>query len=104
MNYKGNFLADEIKGCLDVNGRIAYRQEKAAFYLTDINIEELEVNGLNLSDVKNIKNVMQNIANNCLEKYPVYQLNQKEFGQKMAKIFLKKLTIKEETLVIRLGS
>ena len=104
MNYKGNFLADEIKGYLDVNVRITYKQDKAAFYLTDMNIEEFEVNGLNFSNVEKIKNVMQNIANNCLEKYPVYQLNQKNFSEKIAKIFLKELTIKEETIVIRLGS
>jgi hypothetical protein len=69
-----------------------------------MNIEKFEVNGLDLSNVEKLKNVMQNIANNCLEKYPVYQLNQKNFSEKIAKIFLKELTIKEETLVIRLGS
>lgn len=104
MNYKGNFLTDEIKGYFDVNGRIEYKQERAAFYLTDINIEEFEVNGLNFSNSEKIKSVIQNIANNCLGMYPVYQLNQKNFSQKIAKVFLKELTIKDESLVIRLGS
>lgn len=104
MNYKGNFLTEEIHGSLDVNGRIAYKQDKGAFYLTDIYIEEFEVNGLNLSKENKIKIVIQNIANNCLEKYPVYQLNQDKFKQKIAKIFLKELTVKEETVVVRLGS
>jgi hypothetical protein len=104
MNYKGNFFADEIKGYMDVNGRITYKQERAAFYLTDINIEEFEVNGLNFSNTEKIKHVLQNIANNFLEGYPIYNLNQKNFRQKVAKIFLKKLTIKEETLEIQLGS
>jgi hypothetical protein len=104
MNYKGNFLADEIEGYMDVNGRIMYKQDKGAFYLTDINIEEFEVNGLNFSNANKMKFVIQNIANNFLEKYPVYYLNQKSFRQKVAKIFLKKLTIKDETLEIQLGS
>ncbi len=104
MNYRGNFLADEIKGYVDVNGRITYKQDKGAFYLTDIIIEEFEVNGLNLSNEKKIKNVIQNIANHCLEGFPLYKLNQKKFRQKIAKIFLKNLTIKGEELVIRLGS
>ena len=77
---------------------------KELFILSDINIEEFEVNGLNFSNANKIKFVIQNIANNFLEEYPVYNLNQKNFRQKIAKIFLKKLTIKEETLVIRLGS
>jgi hypothetical protein len=104
MNYKGNFLADEIKGYVDINGRITYKQEKSAFYLTDINIEEFEVNGLNFSNAEEIKRVVQNISNNFLEGYPIYHLNQKNYRQKIAKIFLKKLTIKEETLEIQLGS
>jgi hypothetical protein len=104
MNYKGNFLADKIEGHMDVNGRITYKQKKGAFYLTDIKIEEFEVNGLNLSNEENFKNVVQNVANNCLEEYPVYQLSQKNFRQKIAKIFLKELTINKEALVIRLGT
>jgi hypothetical protein len=104
MNYRGNFLADEIKGYMDINGQIMYKQEKAAFFLTDLNIEEFEVNGRNFSNEEKIKTVVQNIANNCLEQYPVYQLSQKDFRQKMAKIFLKELTIKGETLVVRLGT
>jgi hypothetical protein len=104
MNYIGNFLTEEIKGSFDVNGRIAYKQDKGAFYLTDINIEEFEVNGLDLANGDKIKNVMQNIANNCLEKYPVYKLNQDKFKQKIAKIFLEELTVKGETLIIKLGS
>lgn len=104
MKYSGNFLADEIKGYLDVNGSIMYKHGKGAFYLTDFNIEELEVNGLNLSNEKKIKAIVQNIANNCLEEYPLYQLDQKNFRQKIAKIFLKELTIKGETLVIKLGT
>lgn len=104
MNYKGNFLVDEIKGLVDVNGRIAYKQESASFYLTDINIEEFKVNGLNLSKEKKIKKVIQNVANHCLKGFPVYKINQKKFRQNLAKIFLKSLTIKDEALVIKLGS
>lgn len=103
LKYKGTFLTEEIKGYLDVNGRIAYNQGKGAFYLTDINIEKLDVNGLSFSDNNKAIDVIQNIADNCLKEFPVYQLNQKNFRQKIAKIFLKELTIKDEELVIKLG-
>ena len=104
MNYSGNFLAEEIKGYMDINGQIMYKQGKGAFFLTDLNIEKFEVNGRNFSNEEKIKTVVQNIANNCLAEYPVYQLNQKNFRQKIAKVFLKELTIKGETLVVRLGT
>ncbi len=103
LKYKGIFLTEEINGYLDVNGRIAYNQGKGAFYLADINIEKLEVNGLSFSDNNKVIDVIQNIADNCLDEFPVYQFDQKKFRQKIAKIFLKELTIKDEELVIKLG-
>jgi len=103
LNYYGNFLNKEVKGVVDFNGQIVYKQDKGAFYLSDFSIVEIAVNEANYSDQEKLKTAVSNITTNYLNDYAIYRLNQKDFKQNLAKLLLKDIKINGNTLVITVG-
>jgi hypothetical protein len=103
LNYYGNFLNKEIKGGIDFNGKITYRQKQGAFYLTDFNIVTITVSDANFSNEEKLKTTILKITNNYLDDYPVYRLDQTDFKQNIAKLLLRDLKIEGEELVITMG-
>ena len=103
LNYFGNFLNKEVKGVVDFNGQLIYKKDKGAFYLSQFEIVEISINENNYSDMEKLKSSISNITTNYLDDYPVYRLNQKDFKQSLALLFLKEIKVNSSSLIITMG-
>jgi hypothetical protein len=104
LNYYGNFLEKEINGLIDFNGQIFYRPEKGAFYIKNFQIVDIVVNEANFSDKQRLKSVVLKLVINYLEDYPVYRLNPTDFKQNIAKLLLKEVSVKDDSLSVLLST
>ena len=103
LGYQGDYLSKSVKGVVDFNGKIHYGKENAAFYLHDFEIVSVSANEANLLQQKKLETIILTIAKNYLSGYPVYQLDQEDFKQNLAKLVLQKVSVKNENLAITLG-
>lgn len=103
LNFYGNFLKKEIKGNVDFNGQLSYRQEKGEFYLTNLDIVNISVNEVNFSNEDELKALSLKITKNFLDDYPVYSLKQTDFEENIAKLLIRNVKIEGEELIITMG-
>lgn len=104
LNYSGKFIEKEINGTINFNGQIYYKPEKGAFYLNEFNIVEIIVDDANFSQKENLQKTVTQIIDNYLDDYPVYTLKPENFKQKLAKLFLKDVFVRNENLVVVIGN
>jgi hypothetical protein len=104
LRYSGGFLDKKLEGTTDFNGRITYRAEKGAFFLTDFEIVEATVNNAEFPANNKLQNILKDIIISCLAEYPFYTLKQKDFKQKLTKLLLKDAYVRGENLVLVLGT
>lgn len=103
LNYYGKFLDKEIKGFLDFNGQIAYKQKNGAFYLSNFDIVEIVVDNGDFSNVEKLKTTILKIVEKYLAMFPVYKLDQNDFKKNLASLLIEDVNVKNEQLVITLG-
>ena len=101
--YVAESLGKKSIGFADFNGSVWYNQEKGAFYMSGFNLIEVTANESALSNKKGIKKAIESVANNYLEKFPVYRLKQSDYKQNLAKLLLKGLRIEGENLIVTVG-
>jgi len=101
FKFWANFLEKEVNGKLDLNGNIKY--EKGKFYLTDFNVVNFSIDEKEVSGEKKLVKIIHNLIINYIDKYPVYTLKQSDFKQNLAKMLLKDLTVKGDSLCVTIG-
>lgn len=92
------------KGRATITGSLRYDNQRGAFYLDKPVIEELHIDNLPDQYLPQIKNIVQNALSKSLSSKPLYQLNDKDLRQKLAKSMLKEINIKNKTLFIELSA
>ena len=103
LNYYGKFLEKEVKGFIDFNGQLLYKQEKGAFYLSDFNIVDIAVDNSAFSNDDKFKTTVSTVATKYLDKFPVYKLDQNDFKKNLASLLIKNVRAQNEQLVITMG-
>jgi uncharacterized protein DUF1439 len=103
LKYSANLFNKEIAGMVDFNGKITYRPEEAAFYMTDFDIVEITVDQANFSHQDKLKAGILKVVNNYLDGYPVYRLNQDDYKQNLGKVLLKSVRVKGDNVLVDLG-
>ncbi|MCP4599521.1 MAG: DUF1439 domain-containing protein [Proteobacteria bacterium] len=103
LEYVGSLLNKEIKGHIDFIGRITYRSKSAAFYLDNLQLVDITVDNSSFSNKEKLKSIVSNILNNYMNDYPVYSLNPNDFKQNAAKLLLKDISVKGDSLVLTLS-
>ena len=101
LNFNANFLEKEINGKLDLNGNIKY--EKGKFYLRDLNIVNFSLDEKEFSSKGKLLKIIKNMLKNYIDVYPVYTLKQSDYKQNIAKMLLKNLTVKGDSLCVTIG-
>ena len=101
LKYWANLLEKEINGKLDLNGVIDYRKGKV--YMKDLEIVELTMEEKEFDSKGKLIKIFKSMLNNYLDCYPVYTLDQSDFKQNLAKMLLKDITIKGDSLCITIG-
>lgn len=103
IDYFSSLLGENIKGIVDLKGKIRYNKENAAFYLHDLEIVNASMNESNFSGKDKLGAIILEIVNNYLDDYPVYQLDQENFKENLAKFALKSVSVKDENIAVTLG-
>lgn len=103
LNYKASLVGKEFSGTVDVNGQITYRPDSGTFYLTDFTVADISTNGHRLSNNDKLRGLISNAVGACVQDYRVYSLKEDELKQKMAKLLLKEVKVKGDSLSLRLS-
>lgn len=94
--YKGD-------GKIKMTGSILYKPEKAAFYFINPVINTIEIENVPQQYMPQIKAITQNLLQNSLSHYPIYTLDENNENQKLAKSYLKSVTVEQQILKLELS-
>lgn len=100
-NIPGGFKG---KGHATITGSLRYDSQRGAFYLDKPVIEKLHIDKLPKQYLPQIKGIAQKALSKSLTSKPLYQLNDKDLRQKLAKSMLKKISIKNKILFVELSA
>lgn len=89
-------------GGVDLDGSLRYENETGSFYLDNIVINKLTINGMSEKNSDKVKKLLQPIAKKALHKIPVYKFKD-DIKQQLAKAVLNSVTVKEHLLLVELG-
>jgi predicted RecB family nuclease len=103
LHHSATFLKQNVEGDVDLNGALSYKPEEGAFYLKDVEIVDLTGNDHSLSSHPQLRSTLQKVIIRVLDSMPVYHLRQDDFKQQLAKLFLKNVRVKDETLILTVG-
>lgn len=90
-------------GRAEIAGTLKYNAKQGAFYLHNAVVKTLEVDQLDKSLLPTVKQLAQGAISQSLNRHPVYQLNDQDLQQKLAKTTLKSIRVENETLKATLG-
>ena len=90
-------------GKIQTTGSLSYNAQQGAFYYKNPVINQLQIDNVPKQYLPQIKVIAQNLLTNTLSHYPVYTLNDKDENQKLAKSYLKKVTIENKILQLELS-
>ena len=96
-------LGKRRRGWVLAQGGIEYRPERGEFFIVNPRVRELEIDDLKKKYQQVVRSIADRIVEEYLSEVPVYRLNQKEFKQKVAKLVLKSVEIKDGRLVVVVG-
>lgn len=85
-------------GRAEIGGTLIYKAKEGAFYLHNAVVKTLEVDQLDKSLMPTVKQLAQGAISQSLSKHPVYQLNDEDLQQKLAKTTLKSIRVENEIL------
>jgi hypothetical protein len=103
LNIIVNDNEKPLGGSVDVSGTIEYISEDGAFYLSEPIIERLLIEGLPEKYASKASIVVEKALTRFYSNRPVYTLNSSDVKQVTAKMILKDLVVKENSIVLTLG-
>lgn len=90
------------KGSVYIHGQIDYLAKKGEFFLKDPRIDNLTLQGINQKIVKQIESMLELVARNSLNQFPIYRLNEEKLKHRFAKSLLKSIKIHKGQMEIEL--
>lgn len=103
LNIRVNDNDEPLGGSVDVSGTIKYISEDGAFYLNEPIIENLSIEGLSEKYKSKASTVVEKALTSFYSTRPIYTLKSSDVKQATAKMILKKLVVKEKSIVVTLG-
>jgi len=94
------FIMAEGYGAID--GDLEYRQETGEFYLRDPKVRRLEIDNLPAEATTLLRQLLQEMAQQSLRLILVYQLNENDFRQRMARSVLQSVAVRNGKLILEL--
>jgi len=90
------------KGSGAIDGDLEYRQETGEFYLRDPKVRCLEIENLPSEAVMLLRQLLQEMAQQSLQLMLVYQLNDNDLRQRMARSVLQSVTVRNGKSILEL--
>jgi hypothetical protein len=92
----------DLNGSVIVSAKIVYSSNEGAFYLHDIRVESVHIEGLPDKWTTVIADTGARGIAEYLNQYPVYKLNSENFKHNTARYLLKDIEIKNQRLILTL--
>ncbi|WP_299454811.1 DUF1439 domain-containing protein [uncultured Microscilla sp.] len=103
MSFGGNAWKKSIQGQVGVVGRVAYKQDKKAFYLKEFDILKIDAGNVKEVEKQRLVKVFKKAMVVYLTSFPVYKLKKKDYKQNIARMLLKDLKTTGDKLVVTLS-
>ena len=93
----------EHHGSLKVDGKLRYQPSNYSFYVDDPRIIELDFVDLPAAFKPQVQALVADVLAQAINDYPLYTLSDKSFEESMAKMMLKSIIIKENSVIAALS-
>ncbi|UCE59786.1 MAG: DUF1439 domain-containing protein [Phycisphaerales bacterium] len=103
VNFRIAGEAKQLGGTAAVTAGLRYNPDDYSFYLDSPTLDELVVQGIPVEYVERINMLASELAQDRINRTPVYTLERTDLKQLTASLILKELTVKDGKLVITLG-
>ena len=90
------------KGYARLTGSLSYKAENAAFYVTNMQVHEVKVEGMPEFFTPQVKQMAEQVVNPVLDKMPIYKLKD-DVTQTMVKAVLESIEVQNKTLIATLN-
>ncbi|MBU2883364.1 DUF1439 domain-containing protein [Psychrosphaera sp. B3R10] len=90
-------------GLVGVTGDVEYRTKEGAFYLQNPKVAKLAFNDVPTAIQPKIKKSVEKLVAKALKKYPIYQLDDTDMKQKLAKSTIKSIKVIDEAVEVELS-
>jgi hypothetical protein len=98
-----NINEDKIEGNVNIDTNLKYDNTKKQFYFYDFIILDFSQNIIQIENKETILTIINTIIIPYLEKIPIYELNQKDFTENIARYTLKEIRIKKDKIFVIIG-
>jgi hypothetical protein len=95
--------AEDLEGKARMTSAIHYDRKEGALLLVDPRVEELTISPLDERYRDGVREVANLAAEEYLDAYELYRLDQSDFKQKIAKLIIKDVVVDDGLLKITLG-
>ena len=92
-----------VKGVMEADGEIEYHPETGEFTIARGRLVDLDMQGMPKRGAKTFEEIAATVVKNHLSSITVYELDQKDFKQSLAKLMLKSVQVKDGSIVVGVG-
>lgn len=103
LNNMAGQTGHRLRGTAEVTGGLRYDAERYEFYLTEPKVERIDVEGIPESVAAKVEPAFQTLAQEALERAPIYKLRPTDIEKVTARTVLKRVAVKDGNLIVVLG-
>lgn len=94
----------QASALLHLRGSVIYKAKEGAFYLQNIELLSLESDQIPPKQLANVQSIVENLLNQLLEEQPIYELNEAEHTEQLAKAVLKNVSVENAKVLLHLSA
>lgn len=103
LNFRMPSEEKKLGGGATLTSSVSYKSETQQFFLSDVQFERLEVQGIPPKYLDKVMAVASQTAREYVEKQPIYTLRADDVGTTAAKLLLKEVHVKDSEVHLLLG-
>jgi hypothetical protein len=90
-------------GVMEADGELEYHPETGRFTIARGRLVDLELEGMPKQQMKLFEEMAQAVVTKQLSSLTVYQLDQEDFKQSLAKLVLKSVQVRDGAIIVEVG-
>lgn len=94
----------QASALLHLRGSVIYKAKEGAFYLQNIELLSLESDQIPPKQLANVQSIVESLLNQLLEEQPIYELNEAEHTEQLAKAVLKNVSVENAKVLLHLSA
>lgn len=91
------------QGWITLDGKLRYRSKDYSFYIDDLRILDLDIDGLAPELKPQVTRFTQELISPLMAEQPIYTLQESNMHESLAKMMLRSITIQDNHVVAKLG-